>query len=57
MEHPLADLKHRILGNARLLMRGLNGARSELSLAVLAYNLKRAFNMKAAAWMHQALQG
>ena len=56
VEHPFADLKHRILGNARLLMRGLEGARSELSLAVLAYNLKRAFNMKGAAWMHQAVR-
>jgi hypothetical protein len=56
VEHPFADLKHRILGNARLLMRGLEGARSELSLAVLAYNLKRAFNMRGAAWMHQAVR-
>jgi transposase len=57
VEHPFADLKHRILGNARLLMRGLSGARSELSIAVMAYNLKRAFNMKGGAWMRQALQG
>lgn len=57
VEHPFADLKHRILGNARLLMRGLKGARSELSLAVLAYNLKRVFNMKGAAWMQQAVRG
>lgn len=57
VEHPFADLKHRILGNARLLMRGLQGASSELSLAVLAYNLKRASNMKGITWMRQALQG
>ena len=38
-------------------MRGLNGAKSELSIAVLAYNLKRVFNMKGATWMQQALQG
>ena len=57
VEHPFADIKYRILGNARLLMRGLSGARSECSLAVLAYNIKRVFNMKGAAWMHQALQG
>lgn len=56
-EHPFADLKHRILGNARLLMRGLQGASSELSLAVLAYNLKRASNMKGISWMRKALQG
>ena len=57
VEHPFADVKHRILGNARLLMRGLAGARSELSLAVLAYNIKRVFNMKGAHWMYRALQG
>jgi hypothetical protein len=57
VEHPFADLKHRILGNARLLMRGLEGARGELSIAILAYNMKRAFNMKGAAWMHRAVQG
>jgi transposase len=57
VEHPFADIKHRILGNARLLMRGLQGARSELSLAVLVYNLKRVFNMKGATWMNQAVRG
>lgn len=57
VEHPFGTIKHQILGNARLLMRGLQGATAECSLAVLAYNLKRAFNMKGAAWMHQALQG
>lgn len=57
VEHPFADIKHRILGNARLLMRGLSGARSELSLAVLTYNLKRVFNMKGGAWMRQAIGG
>ncbi|GAB3655184.1 IS1182-like element ISPsy27 family transposase [Ramlibacter alkalitolerans] len=57
VEHPFADLKYRILGTARLLMRGMQGARGELSLAVLAYNLKRAFNMKGATWMQQAIQG
>ncbi|MDI1240018.1 MAG: IS1182 family transposase [Polaromonas sp.] len=57
VEHPFADLKHLMLGNARLLMRGLDGARSELTIAVLAYNLKRAFNIKGAAWMRTALQG
>ena len=57
MEHPFACIKHRILGNARLLMRGLEGAKGELSLAVLAHHFKRVLNMKGAAWMHQALQG
>jgi transposase len=57
VEHPFDFIKNRVLGNARLVMRGLRGARAELSLAVLAYNLKRTFNMKGSAWMHQAVQG
>lgn len=57
VEHPFADIKHRILGNARLLLRGLQGAAAELSLAVLVYNIKRVFNMKGAAWMRMAIQG
>ncbi|WP_082572209.1 IS1182 family transposase [Variovorax sp. Root434] len=57
VEHPFASIKHLILGNARLLMRHTSGARAEFSLAVMAYNLKRVFNMKGATWMHQALRG
>lgn len=57
VEHPFDFIKNRVLGNARLVMRGLRGARAELSLAVLAYNFKRMFNMKGGTWMHQALQG
>lgn len=55
VEHPYGTIKHQILGNARLLMRGLTGARAELSLAVLAYNLKRVMNMRGASWMLNAL--
>lgn len=57
VEHPFDFIKNRVLVNARLLARGLQGAAGELSLAVLAYNLKRVFNMKGSTWMHQALQG
>jgi transposase len=57
VEHPFDFIKNRVLGNARLVMRGLRGARAELSLAVLAYNFKRTFNMKGSAWCIQALQG
>jgi transposase len=57
VEHPFADLKHRILGNARLLMRGFAGAKAEIGLAVLVYNIKRVFNWKGAAWMRMAMQG
>jgi len=54
VEHPFGTIKTQILGNARLLMRGLEGARAELSLEVLAYNLKRVFNMRGGNWMLQA---
>lgn len=57
VEHPFASIKHLILGNARLLMRYTSGARAEFALAVMAYNLKRVFNMKGASWMLQALRG
>lgn len=57
VEHPFDFIKNRVLGNARLLLRGLEGARAELSLAVLAYNIKRLFNMKGSSWVHQALKG
>jgi len=56
VEHPFADLKHRILGNARLLMRGMRAAAGEIGIAVLIYNIKRVFNMKGAAWMLHAIQ-
>ena len=57
VEHPFGTLKHVILGNARLLLRGLQGAKGELSLGVLVYNLKRVFSMKGGAWMTQAARG
>ena len=54
VEHPFGTIKDHILGNARLLVRGLKGAKAELSLAVLAYNLKRACNLKGSYWMIKA---
>lgn len=57
VEHPFGTLKHQILRNARLLMRGLSGAAAECSLAVLVYNIKRVFNLKGAPWMNRALAG
>jgi hypothetical protein len=49
VEHPFGTLKERILGNGRLLMRGLAGARTEISLAILAYNFKRVINIPGTA--------
>jgi hypothetical protein len=45
VEHPFANLKCRILGNGRFLLRGLSGAGAELALAVLAYNFRRPLNL------------
>jgi hypothetical protein len=56
VEHPFGTLKERILGNGRLLMRGIGGARSELSLVVLAYNFKRVINILGTAHLLQAVR-
>jgi len=45
VEHPFGNLKERILGNARFLIRGLAGVSGEIALAVLAYNFKRVSNI------------
>ncbi len=54
-EHPFANLKYRILGNGRFLLRGLSGASAEMALAVLAYNFRRALNLLGGAQMRQRL--
>lgn len=56
VEHPFGTIKYEIFRNARLLMRGLKGARGELSLAVLAYNLKRLSNWKGTNWALAAVR-
>lgn len=56
VEHPFGTIKHEILRNARLVMRGLAGAKGELSLAVLAYNLKRLPNWKGVDWALNAMR-
>lgn len=45
VELPFAVLKYRIFGHPRLLLRGTSGAHTEISLAAMAYNLKRMFNL------------
>lgn len=42
VEHPFAALKFHIFEKPRFLMRGLKGAGTEIALATLAYNFKRA---------------
>lgn len=45
VERPFAMLKYVVFGHPRFLLRGLAGARSEISLATLAYNLKTMINV------------
>jgi transposase len=55
VEHPFATIKYHIFGHPRLLMRGLSGARVEIGLAVMAYNLKRITNVLGATKLTEAL--
>jgi transposase len=55
VEHPFATIKYRIFGHPRLIMRGLSGAKVEISLATMAYNLKRITNVLGAAKLTEAL--
>jgi transposase len=56
VEHPFATIKYRIFGHPRLLMRGLSGARVEIGLATMAYNLKRITNVLGATKVTEALR-
>jgi transposase len=56
VEHPFATIKYRIFGHPRLLLRGQAGARTELGLAVMAYNLKRMANVLGTANLALALR-
>lgn len=55
VEHPFGTLKERIFGNGRFLLRGLRGARTEFSLAALAYNFRRVANTLGVAAMARAV--
>jgi transposase len=55
VEHPFATIKYRIFGHPRLLMRGLTGARAEIGIATMAYNLKRITNVLGAAKLTKKL--
>jgi transposase len=55
VEHPFATIKYRIFGHPRLLMRGLAGARPEIGIATMAYNLKRITNVLGAAKLTKEL--
>jgi transposase len=54
-EHPFAALKYHIFGHPRFLLRGLNGVQTEISLGVMAYNLKRMLSALGGARLRAAL--
>lgn len=54
-EHPFAALKYHIFGHPRFLLRGLRGAQTEISLGVMAYNLKRMLRALGGARFRAAL--
>ena len=56
VEHPFANLKYRIFGHPRFLLRGLRGAQTEISLAVAACNLKRMLNIVGGQKLYAALR-
>ena len=56
VEYPFAILKYRIFGHPRFLVRGLEGARCEIALAVMVYNLKRMVKLLGGAALRNALQ-
>jgi hypothetical protein len=49
VEYPFAVLKYRIFGHPRFLLRGLRGSQTEISLGVMAFNLKRMINILGGA--------
>jgi transposase len=55
VELPFAVLKYRIFGHPRLLLRGTGGAQTEISLAAMAYNLKRMVNLLGGSKLAQQL--
>lgn len=56
VEHPYAALKYQIFEKPRFLLRGLAGA-AEISLATMAYNLKRAMNALGPCALMRAVRG
>jgi len=55
VEHPFASLKYRIFGHPRFLLRGLQGAQAEISLASTVYNLKRMMSVPGSSRLRVAL--
>jgi transposase len=56
VERPFAELKYRIFGLPRFLLRGTKGAAAEMAMAVMAFNLKRLGSLLGRAQLIQKLQ-
>jgi transposase len=54
-ERPFGELKWRIFGHPRFLMRGRHGAGTEMAIGVLGYNLKQALRALSPAGLLAAL--
>lgn len=55
VEHPFATIKYHIFGHPRFLLRGLRGAQTEISLAVMVYNFKRMLKVLGGTALRLAL--
>jgi transposase len=55
VEHPFAGLKYRIFEQPRFLLRGLAGAGTEMAIATLVWNLKRAVKVLGAGALQTRL--
>ena len=55
VEHPYGTIKH-WMGSTHFLMKRLPNVQAEMSLHVLAYNLKRAINVLGVAKIMEQLQ-
>lgn len=56
VEHPFGNLKRWILGNARYLVRGLFKVKTEMALAVWAYNWRRCLSLISVEAMKMLLR-
>lgn len=55
VEHPFAALKYLIFEKPRFLLRGLQGARTEMAIATLVWNMKRAMRVLGEASLMRQL--
>ena len=55
VEHVFGTLKA-WMGSTPLLTKGVKGVRTEMSLAILAYNVKRMIRLFGATWLIQAIR-